>query len=89
MNRFERGRFLTAKYQDELTPCKYCGEKPWIQIELDIFKTPDNPKGYRYSVTCPTRACDCHLGKTLPEAIVKWEAEQAKPVFDEEENENV
>ena len=77
--RYERGRYLTRKYQNELLRCKYCGGKPIIVIDLDIFKTSKNKKGYTYCVACPTTACDCCSGKTLKEAMKKWNEEQQKP----------
>lgn len=80
---YERMKFLTKSRAKDMAVCKYCGLKPAIVIDRDVFKTNNNPKGYTYSVCCPTSGCDFSSDKILNNAIKKWNEKHGNKGGDE------
>ena len=70
---YERAVELTAKHQNELSPCAICGN-------TDIQFWPDKewwPKWrYVWTINCTTKNCNFVVVHTVKEAIRKWNDQQ-------------
>lgn len=72
--RFEKAKYYTEKYKDQLFPCKYCGNTDiCIGSDREIFGTNGRPPKEIWFVACMTPKCDTTGGSTsVIKEIIKW-----------------